>query len=132
MLGARLQLRDDTQLGVAQELDDMTDLGTVGHLLLNLHDSIEERGLTVEHQTIGVGDMLDDLVVGAIELTHSGVHAAILHTLGADDAWGHVLREEVPAWIIAARPTRTPALAITLEEKMAPSSISQSPAILVP
>ena len=88
-----LHLRDDAQLRIAHKLDNVTYLGTVGHLLLNLNHSIEEGGLTVEHQTIGVGHMLHHLVVDAIELTHGGVDAAKLHALGTDDARWHVLRE---------------------------------------
>ena len=36
-----LHLRDDAQLRVAHKLDDVTYLGTVGHLLLDLVDCIK-------------------------------------------------------------------------------------------
>jgi len=71
----------------------MTNLRAVGHLLLNLMDSIEERGLTMEHQTIGIGNVLEHLLIGAVILTHGGIHTAILHMIGAYDARGHILRE---------------------------------------
>ena len=41
-----------------QELHNDTHLGVIGHLRLNLIDYIMHARLTVEQQTIGVGDML--------------------------------------------------------------------------
>lgn len=55
-----LQFADDTNLAALKKLDDSADFLAFGHLLLNLVDSIEHAGLTMEHKTIGIGNMADD------------------------------------------------------------------------
>lgn len=55
-----LQFADDTYLATLKKLDNSVDFLTFRHLLLNLVDSIEHAGLTMEHKTIGVGNMADD------------------------------------------------------------------------
>ena len=55
-----LQFADDTNLAALKKLDDSADFLAFRHLLLNLVDSIEHAGLTMEHKTIGIGNMADD------------------------------------------------------------------------
>ena len=55
-----LQFADDTNLAALKELHDSVDFLAFRHLLLNLVDSIEHAGLTMEHKTIGIGNMADD------------------------------------------------------------------------
>lgn len=88
-----LYLGDDAYLRVAEELDDVADEGTVGHLLLNLVDSIEEGRLAVEHKAVGIGNMLQRLLVDAMLTGHLHVNTAELDMLGADDVGRHVLGE---------------------------------------
>ena len=57
-----LQFADDTNLAALKKLDDSADFLAFRHLLLNLVDSIEHAGLTMEHKTIGIGNMADDFV----------------------------------------------------------------------
>ena len=71
----------------------MTYLWAVGHLLLYLIDSIENAGVSVEQQTVCIGDVPLNLFVNTIEIEHRRVNAAILHFFRADDARRHVLRE---------------------------------------
>lgn len=88
-----LQLGDNAELAGAEKLDDVADLGAVGHLLLYLKDGVEKRRLAVEDEAVGVGDVLLHFFVSAVEVEHRGVDAAILHLLRTDDARRHVLRE---------------------------------------
>ena len=88
-----LYFGDDAQLRVTEELDDVADEGTVGHLLLNLVDGIEEGRLAVEHEAVGVGDVLQRLLVDAMLTSHLHVDTAILDVLGADNVGRHVLGE---------------------------------------
>lgn len=55
-----LQFADDTNLAALKKLDDSADFLAFRHLLLNLVDSVEHTGLTVEHKTVGIGNMADD------------------------------------------------------------------------
>ena len=55
---ARLLSGDDAELGSLEELDDVSDLGAVGHLVDNLVDGVEERRTAVEDQTVSVGNVL--------------------------------------------------------------------------
>lgn len=57
-----LQFADDTYLTALKKLDDSVDFLAVRHLLLNLVDSIEHAGLTMEHKTVGIGNMADDFL----------------------------------------------------------------------
>ena len=48
---------------MAKEVDDGLDFRAVGHLILDLIDYIEHTRLSVEEQTVGIGDMLLYLLV---------------------------------------------------------------------
>ena len=77
-----------------KEGDDGLDLGAVGHLILDLLDDVEYTRLTVEEQTIGIGDVLLHLLVDARKLHHRGVRTTIGHRITTgDDKRGHVVRE---------------------------------------
>ena len=56
-------LTHDTTLAALQKVDDILDLRAIGHLILNLIDYIEHTRLSVEEQTVGIGDMLLHLLV---------------------------------------------------------------------
>lgn len=126
-------LADDAELCSVHELYDMTYLWTVRHLLLHLNHRIEHRCLSVEYQSVGVCyvrlHLLGHIVVGK----YGGVDASVLHRIVACDyVWRHITAQGLPPCIIEPRPTRTPALAMTLDENITSFSISQSPAIFVP
>ena len=69
----------DTAFGILEECDDVADFGAVGHLFLNLIDDIEHTRLTVEQQTVGIGNVLLNLWVDLGIVHHGGVRTAILH-----------------------------------------------------
>ena len=71
----------------------MPYLRPVRYLLLNLHHGIKDTGLSVEDETVGIGNVLQCLVVDTVVLAHGEVHTAIFRTLGADDIGWHVLGE---------------------------------------
>ena len=56
-------LTHDAALRTFQELDDVLNLRAIGHLILDLIDYIEHTRLSVEEQTVGIGDMLLYLLV---------------------------------------------------------------------
>ena len=86
-------LRDDACLGGAQELDDMVDLRARGHLLLNLQDGVLEGTIAIEHQAVGVGDVLHLLLVDSLLAPHGEVDATIEALAGNDDIGGNILGE---------------------------------------
>ena len=87
-------LTHDTALGILQEADDILNLGAVGHLILNLFDHIEHACLSVEEQTIGVGDVALHLLVDLSIVHHCGVGTSILHRIAAgNDIRGHIVGE---------------------------------------
>ena len=71
-----------------EEGDDGLDLGAVGYLILDLIDHIKHTSLSMEEQTVGIGDVLLHLLVDARKLHHLGHRI----TTG-DDKRGHVVRE---------------------------------------
>ena len=77
-----------------QEADDVLDFRTVGHLSLDLVDHVENARLSVEEQTIGVGDMVLNLLVDPGIIEHRGVRTAIFHRITTgNDVWWHIVRE---------------------------------------
>lgn len=76
-----LHLSDDTLLGTLQELDDVLNLRTIWHLILDLVDGIEEGCLTMEYQSVGIRNVLANLL-GNLGCFHDdGVRTCILHRL---------------------------------------------------
>ena len=86
-------LREDANLGGLQELDDMVNLWTRGHLLLNLQDGIEQRATTIEYQTVGVGNVLEHLLVDTMLATNGEVDTTILALTGGNNIRWDILRE---------------------------------------
>ena len=85
-------LTHDSTLSILEELDDLTDLGAVGHLILDLLDDVEYTRLTVEEQTIGIGDVLLHLLVDTGLVHHRRVRTAVGQRFSAsDDKRGDVL-----------------------------------------
>ena len=64
-----------------EEGDDGLNLGAVGHLIFNLIDHIKHTRLSMEEQTIGIGDVLLHLLVDASDPHHRGVRATIDHRI---------------------------------------------------
>ena len=94
MAGIRLLFTHNAALGVFQEADDVLDLRTIGHLVANLFDDIENARLTVEEQTIGIGDVALNLLVDLGIVHHRRVGTAILHRITtSNDVGRHVVRE---------------------------------------
>ena len=52
-----LNLADDAKFAALQEVDDSIDFLTLRHLLLDLIDGVEDAGLTVEDEAVGIGDV---------------------------------------------------------------------------
>ena len=71
----------------------MADEGSVGNLLLYLVYRIEQCCLAHKYQAVGVGNVLQRLFIDAVLTCYLHVDTAIFRLLGADDIWGHILRE---------------------------------------
>ena len=89
----RLHFGDDANLCRPQELDDVADERTVGHLLLDLVDGIEQAGLSMEHEAVGVGNVLQQLVIDTVLVCHLHVDTTEFSVLGTDDIGWHILGE---------------------------------------
>jgi len=86
--------RHDASFRRPEELKNRLYLRTVGHLLLDLVDHIEDARLSVEEQTIGIGDVLLNLLVDAGIVHHGGVGTAVLDGFAAcHNERGNILRE---------------------------------------
>lgn len=88
---ARLFSGDNAKLGRLEELDDVLDFGTVGHLVDNLDDGVEKRRAAVEDQTVGVGNVLQDFLVDTMLTAHGEVDTAIGVFLRGHDVGRYVL-----------------------------------------
>ena len=94
MAGIITLLTHDTSFGVFEEAYDVLDLWPVGHLILNLVDHIEHARLSMEEQTIGIGDVLLYLLVDLGILHHRGVDTTIDHGVTTSNHVGrHIVRE---------------------------------------
>ena len=60
-----------------EEVDDIPDFGTIGYLIPDLVNHIKHTCLSVEQQTIGISNMLLDLLVDTSLIHHRGVRTAI-------------------------------------------------------
>ena len=132
-MGCLRLLAHDASLCRFEELENGLDLGTVGHLLANLVDDVEGARLSVEQQTVGVGNVL--LYLGVEPALSIMVLLGPPYSRGfppATTKGGMSCEKDVPACIMARRPTRVLAFWTAELEKMAPLWISQSPAILTP
>ena len=90
---ARLLSGDDAELGSLEELDDVSDLGAVGHLVDNLVDGVEERRTAVEDQTVSVGNVLQNLFIDSMLAAYGKVDTAVGVLLRGHDVGGYVARE---------------------------------------
>ena len=89
-----LNLADDTYLACLKELNDSVYFLAFWHLLLYLVDSVEHTGLTVEHKTIGIGNVADNLIGYVRRLEQRLVYATIAHRIVSSyDEWRHILRD---------------------------------------
>ena len=114
-------------------MDDVLDLRAVGHLFLDLVDHIEHARLSMEEQTVGIGDMVLNLLVDLGIVHHGGVGTAILHRIAAcNDIGRHIVGEGRSC--LDQREVASTGVGILdgTDEKMTPLPISQSPAIFVP
>lgn len=123
----------DTAFRAFEELDDGLDFGAVGHLILDLVDDVKHAGLSVEEQTVGVGDVLLHLLVDAGLVHHRLVGTAVLDGLATcNDEWRDVLREGGTGLDHRQAPHTGVSILDGTRQKMAPLWISQSPAIFTP
>ena len=77
-----------------QEADDVLDLRTVRHLVADLFDHVEYARLTVEEQSIGIGDVALNLLVNLGIVHHRRVRSAILHRITTgNDVGRNIVRE---------------------------------------
>ena len=74
---ARLFSGDDAELGSLEELDDVSDLGAVGHLVDNLVDGVEERRTAVEDQTVSVGNVLQNLFIDSMLAAYGNIRTVV-------------------------------------------------------
>ena len=74
---ARLFPGDNAELGSLEELDDVSDLGAVGHLVDNLVDSVEERRAPVEDQTVSVGNVLQNLFIDSMLAAYGNIRTVV-------------------------------------------------------
>ena len=94
MAGIRSLFTHDTSTGVLEELNDVPNLRTVGHLILDLVDDIEHARLTMEEQTIGIGDVFLYFLVDTGIIHHRGVRTTIGHGVAtSNDIGRHIVRE---------------------------------------
>lgn len=63
----------DAELCLAYEGDEVLYFLSVGHLLNNLVDGVEDACLSVEDETVGVGDVCDGLLIHAVVAQYGGV-----------------------------------------------------------
>ena len=80
-LPRRYLLTHDTAFGILQEMYDVTDFRTIGHLILYLVDNIEDARLTMKEQTIGISDVLLHFRVDAGIAHHHRIRTSILNGL---------------------------------------------------
>ena len=78
-LKGKLNLRYDSYLGRREELDNAAHGITVGHLLLYLVYCVYYGGLSVEHQTVGIGNVTNDLFGEARRPEQRFIDTAVLH-----------------------------------------------------
>ena len=78
MAGDCSLLTHNTSFRSFEELDDITNLWTVRHLITDLVDDIEHTGLPMEEQTVSISDVLLHLLIDACLVHHRRVGTAIL------------------------------------------------------
>lgn len=89
-----LYFSDDTLLGGPDEGNDVPNFVAGRHLILYLVAGIHDVTLSVEHETVGVGDVAQHFVGDAVDAAHGGVDAAIADGCASgDDVGRHVFRE---------------------------------------
>ena len=71
----------------------MAYLRPVRHLVHNLVDGVEKRRSAIEHQPIGIGNMLQRLLVNTVLTTYGEVHAAIGILLSGYNIGRNIARE---------------------------------------
>ena len=86
-------LPNKPELGLLHEADKGLDFGTIRHLFLDLVKCIEKRGIAAEHKTIGIGNVLEHLLIRTMLTADEGIDSAILSPFGTDDIGRYVLRE---------------------------------------
>ena len=89
-----LYLRNYPSFGVFDEFDEVLDFGAVGNLFFYLVDSIEDARLSMEHKSVGIGDVFLHFITDALDSEHSGVDTTIFHrTAMGDDIGRHIFGE---------------------------------------
>lgn len=87
-------LTHDATLGILQEVDDVLNLRTVRNLVLDLLNHVEHARLSVEEQTIGVGDMTLNLLIDLGIVHHRRVRTTIFHRVTtSNNIGGNIVRK---------------------------------------
>lgn len=94
-----LDLADDAEFCTFDERGDVLNLGSIGHLLLNLDDGIEYGGLSVEDESVGVGNVVLHLIGNAVRTEYGGIDSTILHGVVV----GYDVRGNVATYAASAR-----------------------------
>ena len=77
-----------------EERDDVLDFRTIRHLRLDLVDNIEHAGLSMEQQTVGIGNVFLYLFINTSKFQDLRVHTAILHRSASGNNVGrHIVGE---------------------------------------
>lgn len=74
-----LQFTDNALVSVADKLNNVANLGRIGHLFVYLYAGIEHGSLSVEHESIGVCDVLDNLFVYFHLSANRGIYTFVSH-----------------------------------------------------
>jgi len=69
------------------------NFGSVGYLLLYLVGGIKDAGLAVEHQTVGIGNVLQRLLIDTMLAAYGEVDSAVLSLVGNNDIGWNIFRE---------------------------------------
>ena len=99
MTGDNTLLTHDTAFRAFEEADDVLDLRTIGHLILNLVNHIEHTRLSMEEQSVGTGYVLLNLLVDLRIIHDGGVGSAISHGVTTGNNIGRYIMREVTAFL---------------------------------
>ena len=92
LAGLHSVVTHDSSFGIFQEADDVLDLRTIGHLILDLVDHIIDARFSMEKQTISVCNVFLHFLVDASILHHRNVRTTVLHGVSTcDDIRRHIM-----------------------------------------
>ena len=93
-IGMKLHFSDYSQFRCIDKTDEILYLRPIRHLFFHLQHRVEDAGLTMKNQSIGIGNVLNALLVYAIGTQHHGVDPSIGERFAAkNDVGRHIFRE---------------------------------------